>query len=412
MINLPRQLIYQDRTELSDYLVGNELNQAIYDALKSIQLGSWWERLFKPSSLSDEEILSIFNDAYYLCIIICNDKHFKPYPRLFADKGISLHAWHAAMVILALQRHPNENAERHCVYYADSVNQPFLGVLNSFRHKGRNFWMDFAPMVPPAYKFNYELTMDWEKVTHGFDVDIIKGTLRLWPLYKDKLTVARQMLNVLRQSPRCDMPHLVMSARFLDRLIEMWNYSERNDYVYELWKNHDKEQQEFVKEVSLIPEVPQPEEPEIEEETETASDEETAIVIEKEKKKKSIFVDKYNEEIPGRLEEEMKRFKEFISEHGHADDTLDSRGGSFLNLALVAFIEQWKECGWVPPQPNFRSAYRFMCEDCRIRPDKMDAKTYSSKIAKMLNPETGAADGVELDKMRRLVAGVFSQTDA
>lgn len=412
MINLPRQLIYQNRTELSDYLVGNELNQAIYDALKSIQPGSWWERLFKSSALSDEEILSIFNDAYYLCIIICNDKHFKPYPRLLDEKGIFRYAWYVALVVLSLQRHPNENAERHCVYYADSVKQPFLGVLNSFRHKGRNFWMDFAPMVPPAYKFNCGLTMDWEKVTHGFDVDIIKGTLRLWPSYKDKLTVAGQMLNELRHSPRYDMPHLVMIARFLERIIEMWSYSERNEYVYELWKNHDKEQQEFVKEVSLIPEVPQPAEPEVEEETETTSDEETPIVIEKEKKKKSIFVDKYNEEIPGRLEKEVKRFKEFISMHGHADDTLDSRGGSFLNLALVAFIEQWKERGWIPPQPNFRSAYRFMCEDCRIGSEKMDAKTYSSKIAKMLNPETGAADMMELDKMRRLVAGVFSQTNA
>lgn len=108
------------------------------------------------------------------------------------------------------------------------------------------------------------------------------------------------------------------------------------------------------------------------------------------------------------MEKEVERFKNFLTEHGHAGDTLDARGGSFLNLALVAFIEQWKKRGWVPVQPNSRSAYRFMREDCAIDTGGMDAKTYGSKIAKMMNPETGAADGVGLDKMRVLVAGAFA----
>lgn len=405
MINLPRQLIYQDRTELSDYLVGNELNQAIYDALKSIQSGSWWERLFKSSALSDEEILSIFNDAYYLCIIICNDKHFKPYPRLLDEKGISHYAWYVALVVLSLQRHPNENAERHCVYYADSVNQPFLSVLNSFRHKGRNFWMDFAPMVPPAYKFNCGLTMDWEKVTHGFDVDIIKGTLRLWPSYKDKLTVARQMLNVLRKSPRCDMPHLVMSARFLNRLIEMWNYSERNEYVYELWKNHDKEQQEFVKEVSLIPEVPQPAEPEVEEETETTFDEETPIVIEKEKKKKSIFVNIRGEENLDRRTEETNRFMKFI--RSKKIDTnkfvIDTSAKNFVNLAFVAFFREWLDRGWVV-KSNWVACYRFLHIDCGFS-FSVQKKAYGTFIGKMADHEYDIED--ELKKITPEVKACF-----
>lgn len=252
MINIPRQLIYRDRTELSDYLVCNELNQAIYDALKSIPAGSWLERLFKPSTLSDEEILSIFNDAYCLCIEMSCDAWFKAPASRNDDNTRFGYVWQVALLILSVQRCCNYRAERNLSLYKDELSGPFLKVLQDFERQGRTFWADFTPVLPDIHT----LELDWEVATRGFDVEVVKRTLRLWPSYRGRLVAACKMLDALRDSPRRDMPHLLMSEGLLKRLINFWNHVSLEELNRHWRQIHDEEPQQLDEQ--------QPDEPEAE----------------------------------------------------------------------------------------------------------------------------------------------------
>lgn len=422
MINLPRQLIYQDRTELSDYLVGNELNQAIYDALKSIQPGSWWERLFKSSALSDEEILSMFNDAYYLCILAANFSVFRPEDYTYPNGSHVYDVWQMVIVILSLQK--NSLSYGHILEMLGQEScPPFRDVLNRFKGKKQTFTMNLDLHVPHVDT----LDMDWEIETRGFSKRIILDILGLWTEPEEKLEVCGQIRAAFLTSPRRGMPYMEVDEFFFDERMMLWKSTiERREWEKELqmeglwnwsfdrpvddWEDKrramkDKRESELLQLLEAQPEVPQPEEPEIEEETETASDEETPIVIEKEKKKKSIFVNIRGEENLAHRAEETARFLKYIRGKGINIDkfVIDTSAKNFVNLAFVSFFREWLDRGWVV-KSNWASCYRFLRYDCGFS-FSVQKKAYATFIGKMADHEYDIED--ELKKITPEVKACF-----
>ena len=75
--DFPRELIYKEKASLKDFVVSNEM---------TIE-HRFYEGLLKRPSIKNclnkrETILSIFNNAYYLCTLILMDED----PRLNIDK--------------------------------------------------------------------------------------------------------------------------------------------------------------------------------------------------------------------------------------------------------------------------------------------------------------------------------------
>lgn len=397
MINLPRQLIYQDRHVLEDYTAGNELNQALYDALRSIKHPSLLQRWKGVPALSDDDILRIFNDAYYLCMVMSNDERYILHNSRFREQVSSVYAWQVALVILSLQKHLTQNAKKHLYLYKcrNEITEPFLHVLDSFIKRGSAFWMNFHLQLPDVYT----LEIDWEVATRGFNVDIIKGILRLWSDVRNRLSVCRKIYNELAISPRRDMPQYSMVFLYLARLMEFWRRA-----VMLGWNRYWMD--EYFSSKPSVQEEPVVAEKSTSDEVDSSNSEDcTARALTY--NKKSMFVDKYNNEDVSRTSEETKRFRDFIKAYGPKELVLDTKGGSFLNLALVAFYEQWEKRGWISGLPNYRACYRFMCS-CGIKAEK-DEKTYSGKIAKMLKGQPGERDEQELEKIRSLVEGVFAK---
>lgn len=397
MIKIPRQLIYQDRTELSDYLVGNELNQAIYDALKSIKCRSLMGRFMGVPMLKDDDMLAIFNDAYCLCIEMSNDAWFRaPDSRNEVNTRFG-YAWQVALLILSVQRCCDRHAERHLARYKDELSGPFLKVQRDFERQGRTFWADFTPVLPDIHA----LELDWEVAMRGFDVEIVKRTLRLWPSYKDRCVVARTMLDALRNSPRRDMPHLLMSARLLNRFIDFWEGISLKEWVRNRMEEYDDGPQPTPG--AQPKEAPLP----IQSAGKKTPVEEDPYMVEKEKRKKSIFVNSRGEENLDRRAEETQRFMDFIADKKIviADFVIDTSAKNFVNLAFVAFFREWSGRGWVA-ENGWVACYRFLRFDCGFS-FSVEKKAYATFIGKMAGYEYDIED--ELKKITPEVEKCFSR---
>lgn len=395
MINLPRQLIYQDRHVLEDYTAGNELNQALYDALRSIKHPSLLQRWKGAPALSDDDILRIFNDAYYLCMVMSNDERYILHNSRFREQVSSVYAWQVALVILSLQKHLTQNAEKHLYLYKCryEITEPFLHVLDSFRKRGSTFWMNFHLQLPNVYT----LEIDWEVATRGFNVDIIKGILRLWSDVRDRLSVCRKIYNELVISPRRDMPQYSMSYLFLKRMITIWERAIQYNF-YRHWNQYlHSDTQKETKQEELLDEEPS---------LDSTSDTEEAYTFDvaTESKGKSIFVDVLNNEDLSRRREETSRFMRFIRKQQWGDTVLDCKQDNVVCLAFVAFCREWHTRGWVLEKPNRGGCYRFLCDDCGFKL-AVNERTFQTHIAKMLTHEYEIED--KLKEITPLVAAMF-----
>lgn len=395
MINLPRQLIYQDRHVLEDYTAGNELNQALYDALRSIKHPSLIQRWKGVPALSDNDILRIFNDAYYLCMVMSNDERYILHNSRFREQVSSDYAWQAALVILSLQKHLTQNAKKHLYLYKcrNEITEPFLHVLDSFIKRGSAFWMNFHLQLPNVYT----LEIDWEVATRGFNVDIIKGILRLWSDVHARLSVCGMIYDVLSNSPRRDMPQYSMSYLFLERMIKVWEraiqevfYRHWNRYLYSDTQKETKQEELLDEEPSL--------------DSTSDTEEAYAFDVATESKGKSIFVDVLNNEDLSRRKEETSRFMRFIRKQQWGDTVLDCKQDNVVCLAFVAFCREWHTRGWVLEKPNRGACYRFLCDDCGFKL-AVNERTFQTHIAKMLTHEYEIED--KLKEITPLVAAMF-----
>lgn len=380
---------------MEDYTAGNELNQALYDALRSIKHPSLIQRWKGVPALSDDDILRIFNDAYYLCMVMSNDERYILHNSRFREQVSSVYAWQVALVILSLQKHLTQNAKKHLYLYKcrNEITEPFLHVLDSFIKRGSAFWMNFHLQLPNVYT----LEIDWEVATRGFNVDIIKGILRLWSDVRDRLSVCRKIYNELVISPRRDMPQYSMSYLFLKRMITIWERAIQYNF-YRHWNQYlHSDTQKETKQEELLDEEPS---------LDSTSDTEEAYTFDvaTESKGKSIFVDVLNNEDLSRRREETSRFMRFIRKQQWEDTVLDCKQDNVVCLAFVAFCREWHTRGWVLEKPNRGGCYRFLCDDCGFKL-AVNERTFQTHIAKMLTHEYEIED--KLKEITPLVAAIF-----
>ena len=403
MINLPRQLIYQDRHVLEDYTAGNELNQALYDALRSIKHPSLIQRWKGVPALSDDDILRIFNDAYYLCIVMANDECCIPHDALCARVS-SEYALQVARVILSLQDCITSKIGPYL--YDDNGREPDMiaclsDVYSRFMTEECFFEMNFAIRPPEVAS----IELNWEVVTRGFKKEIIEGIINLWETTDDKLEICRKICSSFRNSPRQYMPYMPVNRNYFEDTVvkvlqQGWGKKESMEC---LWDWEDELLEEYYQEVEMKKEETATKNKEPEEDEKNDA-EESFPVVKTESKGKSIFVDVLNNEDFSRRREETSRFMLFIRKQQWGDTVLDCKQDNVVCLAFVAFCREWHTKGWVLEKPNRGGCYRFLCDDCGFKL-AVNERTFQTHIAKMLTHEYEIED--KLKEITPLVAAMF-----
>lgn len=400
MINLPKQLVYQPRRDIADYTTGNELNRALYNALKSIRHPSFFQRMMGVPALSDEDILRIFNDAYYLCIVICNDHNTSLLKNSFKD-CFSAYTRQVVEVVLSLQRNSNGLADLYLRKYgALDFGNPLSEVLLSFLSRDITFDMKFAILLPDPRT----LEMDWEEETRSFDKDIIVGILDLWKDTGDKLEVCRKIYDAFCESPRRDMPSVSADFPFFENLMRPWV----NEIGIRKWR------QELERTGSLdwpddVPAHFGMEETQEEVRPAAAHDEapaETHTGVKRDEEE-SIFDEKKMEQDGTGKEAETARFLKFLEEHwAEPRAVVNSSKKHFVNVAFVAFCKQWQDLQWLAKPLNCYACHRFLRDACKLE-IAVDEHTHGEKLRKMLTRREKEISMKVLTEIEPLVCGMF-----
>lgn len=189
MVNLPRKLVYTDRTALSDFMDENELNREIIDVLRGI-LSFQGSNCFPVfSEVVEENALAIFNKAYYLCVLATNDPESFGVFQNGCRYGTDFHGMQVALVLLSLQEKRNEQMKKILLQFTSGLNELLQKVLRKFRDNGITFRTDFSP-CPPAIA---QLDVDWEKVTETFSRDRMVKIISLWKTKDERKKVLHRI---------------------------------------------------------------------------------------------------------------------------------------------------------------------------------------------------------------------------
>lgn len=189
MINLPRKLVYTDKTNLSDFTEENELNRDIRDVLEGYL--QFRRGYFSPvvPAMQEKEILDIFNNAYYFAVLAANDAGALDFFRNCDKYGSAMIGFQVTLVILALQKNKNDLVRKVLKNFMHKLNPLLNGVLLKFESAGQLMSMDLSP-CPPAIG---QLEVDWEDVTASFNRDKVLKILSLWKTKDEKKKVLHQI---------------------------------------------------------------------------------------------------------------------------------------------------------------------------------------------------------------------------
>jgi hypothetical protein len=154
----------------------NELNREIGFVLEGMlrfQCG------YYPASsdmLVEQNMLSIFNHAYYLCTLAAHDEQADTYFQNCDRYGARFQSVQVALVILALQAQKTELMKKILADFEYMLNALLIQIIHKFRQQGMTFRTDFTPCPPPISK----LSVDWAKVTAMFNPDKVVKIISLW----------------------------------------------------------------------------------------------------------------------------------------------------------------------------------------------------------------------------------------
>ena len=189
MINLPRKLVYTDRTRLSDFMEENELNREIGFVLEGILRFQCNYFSPTPDGFIENNMLSIFNNAYYLSILAANDTEALDFFQNCDKYGSAFHGVQVALIILSLQEEKNEQMKKILGHFECLLNPLLMQVIHKYRAKGQTFSLDFSPCPPPVS----QLTVDWEKVTAMFNPEKVVKIISLWKTKDERKKVLHRI---------------------------------------------------------------------------------------------------------------------------------------------------------------------------------------------------------------------------
>ena len=147
MINLPRNLVYTDRTALSDFMEENELNREIGFVLEGMLRFQCGYYPASSDNLVEQNMLSIFNHAYYLCTLAAHDEQADTYFQNCDRYGARFQSVQVALVILALQAQKTELMKKMQFLASNSIclqnkKQKIMALLRMWQShfRRRKLW--------------------------------------------------------------------------------------------------------------------------------------------------------------------------------------------------------------------------------------------------------------------------------
>jgi len=96
-----------------------------------------------------------------------------------------------------------------------------------------------------------------------------------------------------------------------------------------------------------------------------------------------LFADVNRNEDRERTRQEVERVKRYIADHHMGNMHLDSTNSNQLNLLVACFYYEWRERGWVSPQPQGAAIHRFLTEQCNL-PCDVTPRAYARAIADLI----------------------------
>lgn len=96
-----------------------------------------------------------------------------------------------------------------------------------------------------------------------------------------------------------------------------------------------------------------------------------------------LFADINRNEDVERTRQEVERVKRYIADHRMGNMHLDSNQANQLSLLVACFYYEWRERGWVSPQPQGAAIHRFLTEQCQL-PCDVTPRAYARTIADLI----------------------------
>lgn len=227
--NLPRELLWRDRTELSEFMseeFGNTVISAFNFAKSRITI-----------SLGAEMMLKLYNEAFYLSTRVVYEHGAAANPESYKDmiigdlgkKELAEHVILIMFMILTLQ--PDKSKE--ILLFTGKLQKQFLPdtpfkLLNwihkVFKPRKNNASFTLKPCPYPADILR-KSSIDWCRITQDFSKHIIIDVLDLWADDIEKGKVIR----VIEQAYKSCLP--ILKEEFADRVDKDFFIQQKNIYM-------------------------------------------------------------------------------------------------------------------------------------------------------------------------------------
>lgn len=197
--NLPRELLWTDKTNLSDFMsdkLGNGVISIFSFAKARITI-----------NLSAEAMLMLYNEAFYLSTRVVYEHDAEAQPEAYIklaladleDKELADHVICLMFMVLMLQ----SDKSKEVLQFTDKLQKEQLSqmpfhIMNWFNKvfkPGKNrvdFLLQPCPYSPDRLQ---NISLDWHKITKGFSQNIIVELLDLWDSEVEKGKVIRLIEN-------------------------------------------------------------------------------------------------------------------------------------------------------------------------------------------------------------------------
>ena len=217
MYKLSREFIYRNKSELDEFLKDNPLNDELYDIYLDIISSDkkYLSREHYVKLYVNTDIVSIFNDVYYICTRVILTPHpelkiehyLHEEDRRTDDRHLTHLVFSMVYAVLSLQPEIPKKIRRflNCleknVLSAYNYSHKFEELIEDWTQseacpnpwddlEPRSFQSDFTPSPEPPAIFELRDTgVYWQWETDYYDAERIKMIVNLWSDKADKLKI-------------------------------------------------------------------------------------------------------------------------------------------------------------------------------------------------------------------------------
>lgn len=193
--NLPRELLWTDKTDISEFM-SNKLGNDVIS-------GFSFAKSHITTVLDAKTMLKLYNEAFYLSTRLVYEKDAEAHPETYMEKIIddignkelSEHVILIMFMVILLQ----SNKSNEVLQFANKLQKIYLPqtpfwllrcVNKVFKPKIKG--VDFM-LKPCPYPVDELKGIDWKRITQGFSKQVIIDILDLWDSENEKGKVIRQI---------------------------------------------------------------------------------------------------------------------------------------------------------------------------------------------------------------------------